>query len=512
MSEQMSSNWEDLLVSSSEIDSFEKCERKWGFGYVEGIRGPSTPAQQLGTEVDDEQIQPYLRDGRGFDFTRPSGEIAASMLVHLPKPGTVEIQKKIFMPSPSWQTEAFGYLGYADIYAHDSIEIPGCQGGVPGVADTKTSSDISAWAKTEKQLRVDSQPMLYATYALYTTGARAVDIAWIYGQTKKTRKSKSVIFRIGAAEVVDRFGAINDTAITLAKKRRLLLAAPDVPITDALPPNPDHCEAFGGCSYRDLCNLSPVQILEAHASKAMRQTKKDGIETMSTTANMLANLRAKAAAAAGAPVTPPVAQPVAPPPAAPAPTQPLLSAEQIAAMKLLGIPVPASQVDGAGLVTHSVPTETMQDRLGTAGVVPPSSALFDRPLPPAGPSVGINPPESALPPAPAVGMVERAPEQPAAAAPARRGRPPKDATATQAPGVLAGSGGETFTVTWGMEKISPVQFNSFDVGPFQATGTVQSGEPLEAAMARVYNDLTTFANAARDAKALAFLEALGGAK
>jgi hypothetical protein len=444
------SNWQDLLVSASEIVAYRDCPRKWGFGYVEGIRSDAGPAAALGTEVDDEQIQPYLREGRTFDYSRPSGDIAASMLPFLPQPGTVEIQKMILMPSPTWlplvgggkQHVGFGYIGFSDIWAKDSALFPGLPGGAPGVGDTKTTSDISKWAKTEKSLSVDVQAMLYATYALFTTGAEYVDLAWIYGQTKGARKGKLIKLRVTAKHVAEQFAAINDTAIEMLGTRRQLLGDPCSKVTD-LEPNVDACQSYGGCPYQALCNLGPLQIMEANAAKANRQLK-EGEKTVANI-DLLANLKARAAAAkAGATPAP---APVAPPVQAPAPA----------------------------------------------------------------PVAAINPPEAALPPAPAVGIRRTTSTPPAAVVP-----PPPAAVVPPPPAAVAPvackaacTDATTFTVVWGEEKIQPLSYNDFTIGPFEATGEVQQGETLLQAMERVYADLTAFAEGARIAKAESFASVLG---
>lgn len=140
----------------------------------------------------------------------------------------------------------------------------------------------------------------------------------------------------------------------------------------------------------------------------------------------------------------------------------------------------------------------------------------------------INPPESALPPAPPVGSV--AAPVPAAdkPAPARRGRQPKakpdplgaDAAAhagiDSAPEVSGGldiepedTPRETVTVTWAEERFSPIQYNSFGVGPFSVTGLVRIGESRADAARRLYAELNAFAVEARTQKAQSFAAAVG---
>lgn len=49
--------------------------------------------------------------------------------------------------------------------------------------------------------------------------------------------------------------------------------------------------------------------------------------------------------------------------------------------------------------------------------------------------------------------------------------------------------GTTVTITMGAEKFAPVQYQTFDVGPFSATTTLQPGETIKAAYDRVMGEL-----------------------
>jgi hypothetical protein len=110
-----------LLVSASQISLFrdgpddEGCKRKGAFRYVANINTPGTKAQDLGKDTDDNQLQPYLRDDKPFDLTKESGRIASSGLHMLPPPKYpgLEVQKGFEIPSPS---KLFGYRGFLDLW------------------------------------------------------------------------------------------------------------------------------------------------------------------------------------------------------------------------------------------------------------------------------------------------------------------------------------------------------------------------------------------------------------
>jgi len=405
------------LFSASQLSTFDVgsdggCERKWGLLKIAGLPSPSGPAAALGTEVDDEQLQPYLRDGKPFDYTRPSGSgyVAASMLGFLPEPQLpgLEVQRHFEIPSPTWieakgadvykgsraepvghvvnrEHIGFGFQGFQDLWLPDSRLMPlfpeelDASRCVPMVGDFKTTGDLK-WMKTPEKLKTDPQAMLYATEAMFSTGARVVDLVWIYGQTKVARKSKRSWLRVEAAHVAEQYQRLNKIALRMWSAKK---AADDVlasgggaleHVLTTLPPNPDSCEAFGGCPFRSTCNLSPDQIVDAHAAKheALRGLKENTMANASGGVDMMARLAAKRAGLAAAPS--------------------------------FGTPPPVTDAD----------------RVEAAARV---AALI------AGTDVAINPPESLLPPAPAVGVsAAPSPAPEGAATPKRRGpgRPKKD--------------------------------------------------------------------------------------
>lgn len=463
------------LYSASQVTGFVDCERKWAWRYIAGIKTPQNASAALGTEVDDTQLQPYLRDGRPLDFSRESGYIAAPGLVFLPQPMTsgLEVQKRFVIPSPSFADGkhiGFGFQGYLDLWLPNG-GMPDIEDDNPIVCDFKTTGNWK-YAKTPKDLETDPQAQLYATWAMYATKKRVVDLAWVYFSTKGTRKAKRVHLRVHGDHVAEQFERINGIAIRMDDIRKT--------VTDPLElkPNVDMCESYGGCPYRDKCNLSPAQIIDAKVGHWARQME-DSVMGNTTqgggnAGGLLARLKkqreeALAAAGGAAPVT----------------------------------------ADDVAKAEAALPT-------WLTSPVDPRKAL------------GINPPESALPPAPPVGAVEA----PAAPVEAKKGpgRPRKNAVpAPEDPKQLLlattpdpigtfthpeFSTAATVTVVWAEETICPVPYNPFKVGPFKATGEVRKGETIAQAMGRIYYELAAFAESARAAKAKSFAAALtaGGGK
>lgn len=410
------------MASVSACEMHRACETKWALKYIAKIETPQSKAGELGDAVDSGQLQPYLTRGREFDQTSRAGQIAESARKYLPRPMTpgLECQKKMEMASPNAigadGIAVRGFLGYLDLWLpRGGIPVPGADGGPDVlcsgvcVTDFKTTGDLK-WMKKAKDLRADWQANLYGTWAMVTTGAREIDLVWLYMRTKETPKAERTHVHVTLAETFPVFLEIDAEAARMFathEEARKADALPDwdTPATDprkergltfarALARNPDACGDFGGCPYRGAAcpPLSPLETINALASKERNRRRLPLIEinAKETATNMnaaakLAELRNRRAAATGAPI-PPTA-PVAPP------------------QYVMGVPdtaVPAAP-------PNMIP----------AGLAHP---------------VGINPPEAALPPAAPIGAVAApAPAAPPAAAPARRGRPRKADAPAPAP-------------------------------------------------------------------------------
>lgn len=270
----------DVLLSASQIKLYRECPRKWGWKYIAGIETPPNPAALLGTEVDDTQLQPYLREGRPLDFSRPSGYIAAAGMAYLPQPMAdhLEVQRRFQMPSP---TRGIQYQGYVDLWMPLG-GMPGIEGFTPAVCDFKTTSNFK-YALTSELLGRDVQAQLYALWAMRETRAPEVDLVWIYFLTKGAHKARRVHLRVTGEHVAKQFSEIDLTA------REIRGTKSRVKDPLELEPRTEMCEAYGGCPHRHRCNLSPGDVMDSLATK--NRKKEDMSEESSGTAGLLAGLR-----------------------------------------------------------------------------------------------------------------------------------------------------------------------------------------------------------------------------
>lgn len=373
------------LVSASQINKYRECRRSWAWSYLAKIRTPQHPAAALGTEVDDEQLQPYLREGKPFNLAKESGQIAETALPFLPKPMLpgLQIQKHFVLPSPSWETTNFAYQGYQDLALPDSSAMPHCGGGVPLVSDFKTTKHWR-YIKTPEALKTDVQAQLYAMNALVETGAREVDLLWLFMHTVKPYKAKPIYVRVTAAHVGEQFAKIEETAVEMFHVRQAFETTGLPPeraeefIKRAVKPTARMCEEYNGCPHRSRCNLSPEEINASLNEDIKRRVSllvlppKDSLMSISTI-DLLAGLKIRKGDAP-VPVMSPTPVQLAPAPVGGA----------------TGYELSPQQLDGQAAADAGVAKVEVLPAWATAGVDP-----IKKPL-------GINPPESLLPPAPFV--------------------------------------------------------------------------------------------------------------
>ncbi len=291
-----------LTLSASQVTVFkDECRRKWGLKSIAKLPVPEHPAAALGKEVDDTQLQPYLRDGRAFDYTRASGsgDIAASSLAFLPEPKShgLEVQKHFTFRSLAAPSQ-LSYQGYVDLWMpaggmpvpEPFVSISMTEGCTPSVCDFKTTGNLK-WQKNASTLSTDVQAMMYATFAMVATPARIVDLVWIYMQTKGARKAKRTHLRVSAPHVFEQFKKIDAVGVEMMKTRKAVeariaegLTAEQACLELPLPESETACDMFGGCPFRSNCNLSP---------NAFNQLPELETTDMGDTASLMAELAAK---------------------------------------------------------------------------------------------------------------------------------------------------------------------------------------------------------------------------
>lgn len=218
--------------SASALEAFERCERRWAWDKIDGVRGPETEPMKLGTAVH-KHLEDWLQSGIPPPKGTRAGDIARSGLHHLPPAGarTNLVETWFKRAHPSGVT----FHGRIDLIDRRPP---------PRVTDHKTTSNIARWGKTESVLTTDLQAGIYA----WATDIR--NLKWVYYQTSGER-SKSVEVELSEAEVEATMARAVALALRIQHIRRS-----GVRTALQLAPNPNACSDYNGCPHIERCNLT----------------------------------------------------------------------------------------------------------------------------------------------------------------------------------------------------------------------------------------------------------------
>ena len=250
--------WRAGDLSATQIDTADSCLRKWAWEKIDRFPRAQNESAALGGEVHEAQLEPWLRDGKPFDLTKKSGQIALAGMHLIPAPGT---------PHMGVETEFVLHAWGHRIYGRKDIEFT----DRPEVWDHKTTKDMK-WSKTPEELRSNIQAVIYAADAMVKNGTDYADLRWVYYKTTKPYKATRVELRLLRPELEPTLLRIKDVADTIQLIRDSGLKAAD------LPPNPTHCDAYGGCPYQAVCNLSTRERMRALMSQQQTDAEKEAFK------------------------------------------------------------------------------------------------------------------------------------------------------------------------------------------------------------------------------------------
>ena len=288
--------------SATKTDNYLTCERKFGWQYIAKLPRVEHASAALGSRCHD-MLEAYLK-GTPPDFGvvvngNRIAEIIAPGLHYLPAPKTpgLEVEGYFRWRSPAGHL----FIGYKDVRV--AAHVAGS--GIARVIDHKTTSGLQ-WAKTPEDLRGDPQAVIYAADEFARDSfLEAVDLEWIYYQTRGANRSKRTHLRVlrddgdfsRAVESIDlvatdiaRHNTIT-ASLSTAEKHAYVLT---------MRPNARACEKFGGCAFVSHCNLSPGERIRSMANQSSKGT-----------VDLLAELEARKAPPAEPAKAPPVADALA---------------------------------------------------------------------------------------------------------------------------------------------------------------------------------------------------------
>jgi hypothetical protein len=249
------------------------------------------------------------------------------------------VEQEIDMPTyaggPSWK----GYIDRVEALPDKGI-----------VLDYKTTSDFR-YARTPGELLVSPQMVSYAKWLADTSDYEEIWVKHLVLRMRGKAAAKLVEARITREQIETEWKKILIVVREMVSWGEL---GPET--SDVLPPNTDHCSAYGGCYYRPKCGFEGQQLI------SIRRPTMSGtacgtslLETMLKTASAVG-----VAAPAAAPVDPLAALMGAPAAPAPSPAPPvatdLTALLGMAAPAVVPTPPPAAAVAVPGILPPDAPS------------------------------------------------------------------------------------------------------------------------------------------------------------
>jgi len=244
-----------VWISPTQIATFKGCHRKWAYRYIDGIKPPPKPTQEFGIEGH-KRNELYLRKGQhvGDDDV---GKVCQQGIKpgYMPTPAPdLLIESKLTIPILGGAATMIGYI--------DCI-LPPRQAGstvtVPVAHDWKFTKDLR-WAMTPAELAEDSQAAVYTRWLQLKYKVQKVVARWVYfcgrinaksedGRPRTPRGVKKSELTFTAAEIEANWQREIEVAKQIVETKAKFAKAADVP------PNETHCDAYGGCDYREMCPI-----------------------------------------------------------------------------------------------------------------------------------------------------------------------------------------------------------------------------------------------------------------
>lgn len=264
-------NWP---VSASQIDTFRDCERKWGWRYLDGIKTDPHPSAVLGTEVHGIAEQ-YQLKGTYPDRLTKAGDLFISGLPFMGPPGTGQVEGEFDMI-----IDGVRYRGFIDFRGKG---IPGFDPERRVVRDYKTSKDPKKYGlfltnkdyahlgSTKAIFLNNPQAVLYGTYDVIQADDVDSALSWLYMRTEGRAKAEPVNQIVTRGELEEVF----EPVVHNNGKRIVHLKMNPVPTLE-LEPNPEACNKYGGCPYKDRCNLTTRQKIAGALASVKTYEKQQG--------------------------------------------------------------------------------------------------------------------------------------------------------------------------------------------------------------------------------------------
>ena len=260
-------------VSASQIENYVKCPRSWYFKSVARIQEPQKGHQALGTSF--HLIMEKVPKGLSFPVradTNASEEewdkaklMADQVLPLLPSDPQGLVKREHGITLETYENGPL-FRGYIDLAIPPGIGWPSFL--IPPneaiIGDYKTLSDFR-YMKTPEELASSIQMMSYAKWAISEGPGSLVGpseslpehvrLLHIYAKTKSPF-SRSSIRDSNAIVSVPQINAAWDKTLDIVREMQSTATCQSAEDLEAKGALNGHCEAYGGCYFRDKCGLS----------------------------------------------------------------------------------------------------------------------------------------------------------------------------------------------------------------------------------------------------------------
>lgn len=279
-------------VSPSQMDTFTDCNRKWYFQSVVGIKPPSSASAQLGTAVH-AALEAFVLDGKTPDERTKSGAIAAAGIPYARHDPTRPLVVELDMAQhPAHR------LTLAGVPIAGRIDLIDPHADPLLIQDWKTTTDFK-WAKTEGELRKNTQAIWYSRFAIDLYGRDKARFRHVTLLTTGKPEVQETGVTLTRSEIASAFDAYTP------KVERMIATAPARDASEVAP-TLTACMKYGGCFFRERCRSmgDRLRIFADPASHTPSHVVPAQEDTVNPALAALAKLKQQKAAADAAPATP----------------------------------------------------------------------------------------------------------------------------------------------------------------------------------------------------------------
>lgn len=239
--------------SASQIKTYNDCPRKWAHRYIDHRESPPNKYALWGIKLH-KDTENYLNGKSIKEIDNDNLKIILPSIKHLPQPGDCTTESRFDL----------GLIGLGALVGY--IDIKTYVDDIPINIDIKTTSDLR-WALTPEELASDVQSVIYAKARMLEESCRKVRNRWVYMQRNlnnpATRKVEAEMY---SSEVDEHMANLITTIQQMGDLYDSGSKAKDVD------PKTTACDKYGGCPYKEFCNLTGKERLR---SFIMNQSMKE---------------------------------------------------------------------------------------------------------------------------------------------------------------------------------------------------------------------------------------------